>query len=88
MIVISDGLIDEIEVMGWMIRTVDDGVRDVIVRSDPGSYDSDSDGLSDSVEYYEKFTKATYRDTDGDGLEDYREAITGYYIEINGSTVH
>ena len=84
----SDGLIDGIEVMGWMIRIVDDGVRDVIVRSDPGSYDSDSDGLSDSVEYYETFTNATDRDTDGDGLEDYREAITGHYIEINGSTVH
>ena len=74
----SDGLIDGIEVMGWMIRIVDDGVRDVIVRSDPGSYDSDSDGLSDSVEYYETFTNASDRDTDSDGLEDFTEAVDGF----------
>jgi hypothetical protein len=52
----NDGLIDGIEVIGWTIRIVDHGVRDVIVRSDPGAYDTDRDGLSDSMEYYTTFT--------------------------------
>ena len=63
---------------GWTIRIVDHGVRDVIVRSDPGAYDTDRDGLSDAVEYYETFTNATDRDTDSDGLEDFTEAIDGF----------
>ena len=58
----NDGLIDGIEVIGWTIRVVDMGVRDVIVRSDPGVYDTDRDGLSDATEYYETFTNATDRD--------------------------
>jgi len=33
----ADGLIDGIEVIGWKIRIVDFGVREVIVRSDPRS---------------------------------------------------
>ena len=74
----NDGLIDGIEVIGWTIRVVDNGVKDVLVRSDPGVFDTDSDGLSDSVEYYETFTNATDRDTDSDGLEDFTEAIDGF----------
>ena len=42
----NDGLIDGIEVIGWTIRVVDNGVKDVLVRSDPGVFDTDSDGLS------------------------------------------
>ena len=72
----ADGLIDGIEVIGWKIRIVDFGVREVIVRSDPELHDRD--GLSDSVEYYETFTNATDKDTDNDGLEDYREAVDGH----------
>ncbi len=74
----GDGLIDGIEVIGWTIRVVDMGVRDVIVYSDPGVYDTDRDGLSDSTEYYETFTNASDRDTDSDGLEDFTEAVDGF----------
>ena len=74
----SDGLIDGIEVIGWMIRIVDVGVRDVVVYSDPGVYDTDRDGLSDSTEYYETYTNASDRDTDSDGLEDFTEAVDGF----------
>ena len=78
----NDGLIDGIEVIGWTIRVVDNGVKDVLVRSDPGVFDTDSDGLSDSVEYYETFTNATDRDTDSDGLEDFTEAMDGFYWNV------
>ncbi len=74
----GDGLIDGIEVIGWTIRVVDMGVRDVTVYSDPGVYDTDRDGLSDSVEYFETFTNASDRDTDSDGLEDFTEAVDGF----------
>ena len=74
----GDGLIDGIEVIGWTIRVVDLGVRDVTVFSDPGVYDTDRDGLSDSTEYYETFTNASDRDTDSDGLEDFTEAVDGF----------
>ena len=74
----GDGLIDGIEVIGWTIRVVDMGVRDVTVYSDPGVYDTDRDGLSDSAEYYETFTNASDRDTDSDGLEDFTEAVDGF----------
>ena len=74
----GDGLIDGIEVIGWTIRVVDMGVRDVTVYSDPGVYDTDRDGLSDSTEYYETFTNASDRDTDSDGLEDFTEAVDGF----------
>ena len=73
----SDGLIDGIEVIGWTIRIVDVGVRDVVVYSDPGVYDTDRDG-SDSTEYYETYTNASDRDTDSDGLEDFTEAVDGF----------
>ena len=76
----ADGLIDGIEVIGWKIRIVNFGVTEVIVRSDPGVFDTDQDGLSDSMEYYETFTNATDKDTDNDGLEDYREAVDGQKI--------
>ena len=82
----ADGLIDGIEVIGWTIRIVDQGVRDVIVRSDPGAYDTDRDGLSDATEYYETFTNATDRDTDSDGLEDFTEAMDGFVW--NGSVYY
>ena len=82
----NDGLIDGIEVIGWTIRVVDMGVRDVIVRSDPGVYDTDRDGLSDATEYYETFTNATDRDTDSDGLEDFTEAMDGFVW--NGTTYY
>ena len=84
----ADGLIDGIEVIGWKIRIVDFGVREVIVRSNPGIFDTDSDGLSDAVEYYETYTNATDRDTDNDGLEDYREAIDGHPWTENGTTFY
>ncbi|MEC9457527.1 MAG: hypothetical protein VYD27_00960 [Candidatus Thermoplasmatota archaeon] len=84
----ADGLIDGIEVIGWKIRIVDFGVREVIVRSDPGVFDTDKDGLSDSVEFYETFTNTTDKDTDNDGLEDYREAIDGHPWYDNGTLVY
>ena len=74
--------------IGWKIRIVDFGVREVIVRSDPGAFDTDMDGLSDSVEFYETFTNATDKDTDNDGLEDYREAIDGHPWYDNGTLVY
>ena len=74
----GDGLIDGIEVIGWTIRIVDQGVKDVHVRSDPGAFDTDRDGLSDAAEYYDYFTNATDRDTDSDGLEDFTEVIDGF----------
>ena len=80
----GDGLIDGIEVIGWTIRIVDGTARDIKVRSDPGVFDSDSDGLSDSVEYYVTYTNATDRDTDSDGIEDFTEAMDGF--QWNGST--
>ncbi len=80
----DDGLIDGIEVMGWTIRIIDVGVRDVVVRSDPGLYDTDSDGLSDYVEYSVTFTNTTDVDTDSDGIEDFTESFDGF--TWNGST--
>jgi len=74
----NDGLSDGIEVIGWTIRVVDLGVRDIFVQSDPGLYDTDRDGLSDSVEYYETFTNTSNIDTDSDGLEDFTEARDGF----------
>lgn len=74
----DDGLIDGIEVMGWTIRIIDVGVRDVIVRSDPSLYDTDSDGLNDSVEYSITFTNTTDVDTDSDGIEDFTESFDGF----------
>jgi hypothetical protein len=74
----SDGLKDGIEVMGWWILVVERGVKEVRVTSDPGLFDTDEDGLSDSREYYETYTNASNRDTDGDGLEDYSEAVDGF----------
>ena len=79
----GDGLIDGIEVIGWTIRIVDGTARDIKVRSDPGVFDSDADGLSDSVEYYTTYTNATDRDTDSDGIEDFTEAMDGF--QWNGS---
>ena len=79
----GDGLIDGIEVIGWTIRIVDGTARDIKVRSDPGVFDSDSDGLSDSMEYYTTYTNATDRDTDSDGIEDFTEAMDGF--QWNGS---
>jgi len=84
----SDGLIDGIEVIGWKIRIIDQGAREVVVRSDPGLYDTDRDGLSDAVEYYETYTNTTDKDTDNDGLEDYREAMEGHPWYVNGSLIY
>ena len=61
------------------IRVVDNGVKDVLLFEVIWVFDTDSDGLSDSVEYYETFTNATDRDTDSDGLEDFTEAMDGLY---------
>ena len=82
----NDGLSDGIEVIGWTIRVVDLGVRDILVQSDPGLYDTDRDGLSDSVEYYETFTNTSNIDTDSDGLEDFTEARDGF--TWNGSVYY
>ena len=82
----NDGLSDGIEVIGWTIRVVDLGVRDIFVQSDPGLYDTDRDGLSDSVEYYETFTNTSNIDTDSDGLEDFTEARDGF--SWNGSVYY
>ena len=74
----GDGLIDGIEVMGWTIRVVNRGVNEVHVTSDPGVFDTDGDGLNDSREYYITYTNASNKDTDGDDLEDYTEAVDGF----------
>ena len=74
----GDGLKDGIEVMGWEIRVVERGVRQVRVTSDPGLFDTDADGLNDSREFYVTYTNASNKDTDGDGLEDYTEAVDGF----------
>ena len=64
--------------MGWTIRVVNRGVNVVEVTSDPGVFDTDGDGLNDSREYYITYTNASNKDTDGDNLEDYTEAVDGF----------
>ena len=57
--------------------------REISKSEAPGVFDSDSDGLSDSMEYYTTYTNATDRDTDSDGIEDFTEAMDGF--QWNGS---
>jgi len=81
----GDGLKDGIEVMGWEILVVNNGVIKTWVTSDPGLFDTDEDGLSD----YDEFavicggsgSNASNPDTDGDGELDQIEALTGYSWE-------
>lgn len=77
----GDGLNDGIEVMGWDILVVNRGVNNVHVTSDPGLWDTDSDGLSDFREFSEVCelgSNASNPDTDGDGLGDRVEALDGF----------
>ncbi|RJV02482.1 MAG: hypothetical protein DWC11_01820 [Candidatus Poseidoniales archaeon] len=80
----GDGLRDGIEVMGWEILVVNIGVQRIKVTSDPGLYDTDADGLSDFVEFSELCdtgSNASNPDTDGDGLGDQAEALSGFMWE-------
>lgn len=80
----GDGLIDGIEVMGWEILVVNVGVQRVHVTSDPGLYDTDADGLSDFTEFdslCDMGSNASNPDTDGDGLGDQAEALSGFMWE-------
>ncbi len=89
----DDGLLDGIEVLGWTILVVNNGVNEVHVTSDPAMYDTDADGLSDFREYAEvcapeedslsdaRGSNASNSDTDGDGLSDQEEALSGYVFE-------
>ena len=74
----GDGLIDGIEVMGWEILVVNRGVQPTWVTSDPGLFDTDSDGLSDYAEFSTVCngggSNASNPDTDSDGLTDLEEA--------------
>jgi hypothetical protein len=77
----GDGLKDGIEVMGWDILVVNKGTQTVRVTSDPGTWDTDADGLSDYREFSELCDQggnASNADTDGDGLGDYTEAVHGF----------
>ena len=80
----GDGLRDGIEVMGWEILVVNVGVQRIMVTSDPGLYDTDADGLSDFIEFSELCdtgSNASNPDTDGDGLGDQAEALSGFTWE-------
>lgn len=80
----GDGLIDGIEVMGWEILVVNNGVIRTWVTSDPGLFDTDEDGLSDYSEFASVCTggsNASNPDTDGDGLGDQSEALAGFSWE-------
>jgi len=80
----GDGLLDGIEVMGWEILVVNRGVQRTMVTSDPGLWDTDSDGLSDFMEFGEvcaQGSNASNADTDGDGLGDQAEALNGFVWE-------
>lgn len=77
----GDGLLDGIEVMGWEILVVSNGVNRVWVTSDPGNWDTDNDGLTDFKEFgtvCDLGSNASNADTDNDGLDDYTEAINGF----------
>jgi hypothetical protein len=80
----GDGLLDGIEVMGWEILVVNNGVIKTWVTSDPGLFDTDADGLSDYDEFANvcaSGSNASNPDTDGDGELDQIEALTGYSWE-------
>ncbi|MCP2505082.1 MAG: hypothetical protein NLN65_07290, partial [Candidatus Poseidoniaceae archaeon] len=80
----GDGLLDGIEVMGWEILVVNNGVIKTWVTSDPGLFDTDEDGLSDYDEFSNvcaSGSNASNPDTDGDGELDQIEALTGYSWE-------
>jgi hypothetical protein len=81
----ADGLIDGIEVMGWEILVVNRGVQPTWVTSDPGLYDTDSDGLSDFAEFSSVCSgggsNASNPDTDSDGLSDLQEAGDNFMWE-------
>ena len=77
----GDNLLDGIEVMGWEILVVNNGVVRTWVTSDPGLFDTDADGLSDYDEFANTCaggSNASNPDTDGDGESDQIEALTGY----------
>ena len=80
----GDSLLDGIEVMGWEILVVNNGVVKTWVTSDPGLFDTDADGLSDYDEFANTCaggSNASNPDTDGDGELDQIEALTGYSWE-------
>ncbi len=80
----GDNLLDGIEVMGWEILVVNNGVVKTWVTSDPGLFDTDADGLSDYDEFANTCaggSNASNPDTDGDGELDQIEALTGYSWE-------
>jgi len=80
----GDGLLDGIEVMGWEILVINNGVIKTWVTSDPGLFDTDDDGLSDYDEFANvcvSGSNASNPDTDGDGELDQVEALSGYSWE-------
>ena len=80
----GDGLLDGIEVMGWEILVINNGVIKTWVTSDPGLFDTDADGLSDYDEFANVCaggSNASNPDTDGDGELDQIEALSGYSWE-------
>ena len=80
----GDGLLDGIEVMGWEILVINNGVIKTWVTSDPGLFDTDEDGLSDYDEFANVCaggSNASNPDTDGDGELDQVEALSGYSWE-------
>ena len=79
----NDGLSVEEETSGWKILVDENGwgmalteqLVEYSVTSDPGVFDTDSDGLSDQEERAAS-TNPRRADTDGDGLSDYDELNT------------
>ena len=75
-------MLDGIEVGGWQILVVNRGVQLTWVVSDPGLPDTDSDGLSDFMEFSStcdgQGSNASNTDTDGDGESDQQEVMLGY----------
>lgn len=70
----GDGLSDEEEQRGWIIaiRMLDGSTQRREVTSDPGSEDTDEDGILDADEKTYG-TNPRNRDSDDDGLTDYQE---------------
>ena len=78
----GDGLPDNIEKEGWIVRVIYPGQMNATtyhVSSNPHKRDSDGDGLTDYEELMwkggDKATDPTKKDTDRDGLTDYEEVM-------------